>query len=536
MPMKVRLYSISLVLLCAVLVAPLNAQAKPAVKPPVAKPAAGSEAAPPKKVSPPVSAPASESDDEADDNPEVKSEAKPETKPEVESTKKEAAPALVVTPPPADADEPQNHHYLRGGLMATNTYYIDPVINPGLFAGFYRPFAKYAYNEKYSATARGLLTVKHYIEPIGALQQTKVTGSVEILAAEAKYDRHTFTAGRSFYMIEQGLLFANFADGFGYTGRFPFGQLRGFATYSAEYGAAACVLNVTGCNGDPGPFVNTPNLLPDSGVQNSGRRIFFAAEYYTPEYLGAQATAYALYSRDMISEDASRTKYAYHPWYGGLGLRGYIVNSNLRYRADMIYQGGSTYNLVLNGVSAPATISAMAALVNFTYNLPVLTQYDAQLTAEVAAGSGDADASRMTNASQSNTDGSYTAFHNFGSFSGGLALKPRLANLQVVRLGTYFRPLKPNFALRNLAVQLKYSYYRKSVATGGISDPAATEASSDVGHAGDLAVTFNPMADLQFFWGFGVFRPGSAYPVLNFDGTDGQAWRYAHLVSLTLIF
>ncbi|HMV37514.1 MAG TPA: alginate export family protein, partial [Turneriella sp.] len=147
-----------------------------------------------------------------------------------------------------------------------------------------------------------------------------------------------------------------------------------------------------------------------------------------------------------------------------------------------------------------------------------------------------ADSSRMTNASQSNTEGSYTAFHNFGSYSGGLALKPRLANMQIVRLGTYFRPLKPNFTLRNLAVQLKYSYYRKSVATGGISDPAATQASNDVGHAGDLALTFNPMADLQFFWGFGVFKPGAAYPQLNFDGTDGQAWRYAHLFSLTLIF
>jgi len=515
------------VIVLALLVVPVDAQVKPSEKLPAAKP----ETAPPKKEAAPVAKPARQTDDEDADEEAPEPEKKVDPPPVAV-----APPPVLVTPPPSETEEPKNHHYLRGGLMATNTYYIDPVINPGLFAGFYRPFAKYSYNDKYSGVARGLLTVKHYVEPIGTLQQTKVTGSIELLAAEAKYDRHVFTAGRSFYMIEQGLLFANFADGFGYNGRFPFGQLRGFATYSADYGTSACALNVTGCNGDAGPFVNTPNLLPDSGIQNSGRRVFFAAEYFTPEYMGSQATAYALYSRDMISEDASRTKYAYHPWYGGLGLKGYIVNSNLRYRADVIYQGGSTYNLVQNGVSAPATISALAALANVTYNLPVLREYDSQLTAEVAAGSGDADSSRMTNASQSNTDGSYTAFHNFGSFSGGLALKPRLANMQIVRLGTYFRPLKPNFTLRNLAVQLKYSYYRKSVATGGISDPAATEVSNDVGHAGDLAVTFNPMADLQFFWGFGVFKPGSAYPVLNFDGTDGQTWRYAHLVSLTLIF
>ena len=512
------LYLLALIL--AYSVAPLAAQQKRAKKPTAAKPQPASQ-----KPEKPAATRVEVAEEDAAD---AKSAAEAETK--------IAPPPVLVTPPAVEAEEPQNHHYLRGGLMATNTYYIDPVINPGLFAGFYRPFAKYSYNDKYSGVARGLLTVKHYVEPVGTLQQTKVTGSIELLAAEAKYDRHVFTAGRSFYMIEQGLLFANFADGFGYNGRFPFGQLRGFATYSADYGTSACALNVTGCNGDAGPFVNTPNLLPDSGIQNSGRRVFFAAEYFTPEYAGSQATAYALYSRDMISEDTSRTKYAYHPWYGGLGLRGYIVNSNLRYRADIIYQGGSTYNLVLNGVSEAATISAMAALANVTYNLPVLRDYDSQLTAEVAAGSGDADSSRMTNASQSNTEGSYTAFHNFGSYSGGLALKPRLANMQIVRLGTYFRPLKPNFTLRNLAVQLKYSYYRKSVATGGISDPAATQASNDVGHAGDLALTFNPMADLQFFWGFGIFKPGAAYPQLNFDGTDGQAWRYAHLFSLTLIF
>lgn len=144
--------------------------------------------------------------------------------------------------------------------------------------------------------------------------------------------------------------------------------------------------------------------------------------------------------------------------------------------------------------------------------------------------------SRVTNGSQSNTAGNYTAFQNFGTFSGGLALKPRLANLQVYRLGTYFRPFKSNFALRNLSAQIKYSYYRKNVASGGISDPGATENNADVGHAGDLALVYNAMADVQFFYGFGVFKSGDAYPATQFDGTSGQAMRYAHLVSLTLIF
>ena len=452
-------------------------------------------------------------------------------------------PAIATLVPPAETDELPKKHYLRGGLIATNTYYMDPYINPGLFSGFYRPFGKYTYDEKWEFNARGLMNVKHYLQPFDSAQgkpssikQTNVVGSLEILTAETKFGAHLVTVGRGFYTIEQGILFANFADGAAYNGKFWFGQIRGFAAFSGDYGTAVCSLNVTGCNGDPGPFVNTPNLAPDSGIQNSGRRLFFAAEYYTPEYWGGQLFAYTLISRDLIKEDSAMAKYAYHPWYGGIGARGYVLNSAYRYRADFIYQGGSTYNQVLNGVSEQTNIQAMAALANFSYSLPVLKTIDPQLTADFAIGTGDTDSTRVTNGSQSNTSGNYTAFQNFGSFSGGLALKPRLANLQVYRLGTYFRPFKKYYGWRNLSVQLKYSYYRKSVATGGISDSAATEAASDIGHAGDLAFVFNPMADLQFFWGFGVFKPGSAYPVISYDGTDGQAWRYAHLISLTLIF
>lgn len=446
------------------------------------------------------------------------------------------APAIAIPAPAADAEAPPKKHYLRGGMIATNTYYLDPTINPGLYSGFFRPFGKYAYDEKWEFTARANIIVKHYAQQLGTLKQTNVVGSFEILSAETKISGHQFMAGRNFYAIEQGLLFANFADGIQYSGKYRFGQVRAFAVYSGDYGSSLCSLNVTGCNGDPGPFVNTPNLLPDSGIQNSGKRLFFAAEYFSPEYLGGQLFGYAMLSRDMISESASAAKYEYNPWYAGVGARGYVGNSAYRYRGEFIYQGGGTYNQVLNGSSEATTISAFAALANFTWTMPVLKSFDPQLLADIAMGSGDGDSTRVTNGSQSNTAGSYNAFQNFGSFSGGLALKPRLANMQVYRLGTYFRPFKSNYALRNLSAQLKYSYYRKSVATGGISDPAATEANADVGHAADLALVYNFKPDVQFFYGFGLFKPGAAYPVTQFDGTSGQAWRYAHLVSLTLIF
>lgn len=465
----------------------------------------------------------------------------PETKPENPDIKKPEAepvspPTFAVPAPAADTEEAPKKHYIRGGLIATNTYYLDPTINPGLYSGFFRPFAKYTYDEKWEFNARGNIILKHYMQQLGTLKQTNLVGSFEILSAETKIAGHQFMAGRNFYAIEQGLLFANFADGIQYNGKYRFGQIRAFAVYSGDYGSSLCSLNVTGCNGDPGPFVNTPNLLPDSGIQNSGKRLFFAAEYFSPEYLGGQLFSYAMLSRDMISESASNAKYEYNPWYTGIGARGYIGNSAYRYRGEFIYQGGGTYNQVLNGVSEATTISAFAALANFTWTLPVLKSVDPQLVANVAVGSGDGDSTRVTNGSQSNTSGNYNAFQNFGSFSGGLALKPRLANMQVYRIGTYLRPFKSNYALRNLSAQLKYSYYRKSVASGGISDPGASEANADVGHAADLALVYNFKPDVQFFYGFGLFKPGAAYPVTQYDGTSGQAWRYAHLVSLTLIF
>ncbi|MBN8220533.1 MAG: alginate export family protein [Spirochaetes bacterium] len=460
-----------------------------------------------------------------------------EKKPDAATSDMTIAPAAPPVPAPThETDEAPVKHYLRGGMIATNTYYIDPTINPGLYSGFFRPFGKYTYNEKWEFTARGNIILKHYAQQLGPIKQTNLVGSLEILAGETKIAGHHLMAGRNFYAIEQGLLFANFADGISYSGKYRFGQIRGFAVYSGDYGSSLCALNVTGCNGDPGPFVNTPNLLPDSGIQNSGQRLFFAAEYFSPEYLGGQLFSYFLLSRDMIKESGSNTKYAYNPWYGGIGARGYMGNSAYRYRGEFIYQGGGTYNQVLNGVSEATTISAFAALVNFTWSMPVLKNIDPQLTLDIAVGSGDGDSTRVTNGSQSNTAGNYNAFQNFGSFSGGLALKPRLANMQVYRLGTYFRPFKSMYALRNLSAQLKYSYYRKSVAAGGISDPGATEANADVGHAADLALVFNAKADVQFFYGFGLFKPGGAYPITQYDGTSGQAWRYAHLVSLTLIF
>lgn len=433
-------------------------------------------------------------------------------------------------------------HFLRAGMLATTNYYQDQVLKSGLVNGNYRPFASYSYNDKYTVTVRGNLALKYYPEkPAGVEKQTSAVGILEITSFEGNFGKSSVTAGRSFYQTEQGILFANFADGVAYNGSYSFGKVKAMGLYSADYGKSACSININGCGGDPNPFNTIPGLQPDASVTGSGQRLFATLEYTTRAFdfgpLNVTSMVYGVYSKDFIKESPSVvTRYEYNPYYAGVGFLGYIINAKLQYRVDGIYQGGESYNLSANGESLQNKIMAGALISRLNYVLPVLTTTDTQVSAEYTVASGDADASRAGTASQSNTAGSYTAFQTFGAYSGGLALKPRLTNMQIFRGGFELRPLKMFFWARNIGLSVKYSVYRKVVATGGISDGAATEASTDIGMAGDAGINFAARSDLQFFYGFGIFKPGDAYPVLASDGSDGRALRQAHIVSLTLVF
>lgn len=445
------------------------------------------------------------------------------------------APLMVY---PQVADDQKSDHTYRLGVIAANTFYQDRTITKGLFSGFYRPYLKYNYKNRYETMVRGNFTAKRYFEePSDGTKQTSAVGILEILSFEARFGNNRLSFGRSFFLTEQGILLANFADGVSYTGTFGWGTVRGMGLYSADYGTQQCALNITGCAGDTNAFVSTPALSADSGVQNSGQRWFGVVDYVSPEFWGAQLSAYGMFSKDMINEASSNTtRYEYNPYYAGLGMQGYIGNANYRYRIDGIYQGGNVFNVVSNGVSEAAKIQAYAALANFTWIMPVMHAIDPQLILDFAMGSGDDDASSVSTPSQSNTSGSYNAFQAFGSFSGGLALKPRLTNMTIYRGGFQTRPFKFIHSLRNLGLQVKYSLYRKTRPAGGISDSYATQANADVGQAIDVALAYSVFSDVQFFYGFGAFKPGNAYPGTNSDGSDGSKMRIAHLVSLTLVF
>lgn len=432
-------------------------------------------------------------------------------------------------------------HFWRAGVIATTNIYQDRQLPKGLESGQYRPYLNYRYRDTLSVLARGNMSVRHFNEQPASGQQTQVVGILEVASLETKIKKHTITVGRSFYQTEQGFLFANLADGLSYNGNFRFGTVKAWGLYSADYGQSLCSLNITGCGGDLNPFSTTLGLAADSGVTNSGRRIFAAAQYDSPAFnrtrFNVQGTAYGLYSKDLISEPvANTTRYSYNPYYAGAGAQGFVWSTDIQYRIDGIYQGGTVYNVGNGSTAVESKIQAFAALAKVDYILPFMKSIDTQLNFNFGMGSGDADATKVTTASQSNTADNYTAFQTFGSFSGGLALKPRLTNLQVYRAGVQMRPFKHWYALRNVGLQLKGSLYRKMNSAGGTSDVNASEDNADVGIAGDAALVYSVRNDIQFFYGFGVFKPGQAYPDYNSDGTDGRALRAAHIVSLTLVF
>ena len=68
-----------------------------------------------------------------------------------------------------------------------------------------------------------------------------------------------------------------------------------------------------------------------------GQRWFGVVDYVSPEFWGAQLSAYGMFSKDMINEASSNTtRYEYNPYYAGLGMQGYIGNANYRYRIERL--------------------------------------------------------------------------------------------------------------------------------------------------------------------------------------------------------
>lgn len=449
--------------------------------------------------------------------------------------------------------EYKHKHSFQYGLSAANTFIIDNAnLKNGYFLGNYRPYLKYIYKEQHIFNARGKFAYKNNPSITDDQKKVGAVGSTaeynfELMNAELHFDRHQVTAGRAFYRMGRGLLFANFADGAEYTGAFKWLYVKALAAYSGQY--SGCMISLGGCatSGDiaqKGLYDIVPGRPADVNIPDPGRRLFLGAEIQSPQLYGSSAYLVGLYSRDM-SRDAATSGtnkgklYAYDPISFGLGLSGFIITPRLRYLAEFIMQRGSTYNkskTTGGTISNEETgVNAWGLTADINYSLPILEKLlKPGLVFQYATGSGrkssEKDTTNLGNPAQENISGDDNNFYYFGGYSAGLALKPKLSNLHIIRLGFQFRPLHHFYWGRNLMIAAKYTYYRKVNAAYNISDSAAKLEKSTVGQGLDFQMVWDIRSDVKLFYAYGIFLPSEAY-----DAKDAKTL-HTHIISLNFLF
>lgn len=426
-------------------------------------------------------------------------------------------------------------HVFQVGLVASNMGYYDSGLKNTLYLGFFRPYARYFYRANTLIQARGKISAKAFASKPAAGDRTSFNASIEMLSFRHRNGYYTFETGRLYSTVGSGLLFSNFADGARYSAVFPLVRGKVEALYSAEYGRY-CALSLQGCNGGINPYDVVANLPADANVSDAGKRVFLTAEGESRPVWGLRGRGAVMFSVDMVKEKASSLqKLAYDPYYVLIGLTGFPVNPDWQIQWEVIYQGGSAYPLSNPGFNVKGNelqkIEAIATKLDVSWRTSFAKDWKNALLLTYAFGSGDTDKTNVLTPALSNGAGPDNAFYYFGGFSGGLALKPRLSNLHILRLGDRFVPFAASRgSLRKTTFEAKLSYYHKALADGVISDPKATEKKGSVGFAADLSAAYRLQNDLLAFVGYGIFLPGEAYPKQERDA------RHAILLSLTLNF
>ncbi len=446
-------------------------------------------------------------------------------------------------------------HIYQYGLSAANTFIGDSAsLKKGYFLGNYRPYFRYMWNEQYVLNLRGRVSYAYNNSLTDAQRSSGTDAStglyaMELLNGEFNFGNHKLTAGRAFYRTGRGLLFANFADGAEYTGTFRFARITAMASYSAQY--SGCTISLGGCGfsgqvAQKGVYDVTPGRTIDANLPDAGKRIFTSLEVQSPQFLGSSAYALAFYSYDLnqsviaVTDTSTGSKagqqFTFNPLYFGLGFSGFIATPRVRYFTEGIFETGTTYNKVntLTNTSDKASVRAWGVTLDLNYDIPfaesllkpgLIFQYATGSGRQVKAGTG----SNPANPSQENESGTDQNFFYFGYYSAGLALKPKLSNLHVFRVGFQFKPLMHFHWGRNFTTVLKYSYYMKQNADNAISDPNAIVAKADVGHGLDAQLVYDFTSDLKMFYAYGAFLPGAAY-------LPTAETVHIHILSMNLLF
>ena len=259
-----------------------------------------------------------------------------------------------------------------------------------------------------------------------------------------------------------------------------------------------------------------------------GERLFSGLEL---SYLGlphSVAYAYYLYQKDFSESQflSNAQTYQYDSQYIGLGLEGNV--KSIGYAAEIIKEYGQSFTDAARsgGTSVEQDIDAWAADVNVNYTFDVVTH--PLLEIEYGYGSGDKDRTSVTDSVGGNVAGDDDNFLYFGTYNAGYALTPRLSNLHVYQAHMAFSPLEKTKMGKKIRCGVKYYYYLKDEADGGISDAEATVSDKYVGQETDFYAYWDFSDRLSWSVRYGIFFPGDAYPASTNSASTYLYTRLTH--------
>ncbi len=295
-----------------------------------------------------------------------------------------------------------------------------------------------------------------------------------------------FYIGRKYFLLGSGIVFNGRGDG---------GQLDFYSRYIdiKLFGAYTGLLNKD----------NNPYGLSDKDLSEGAKRIFAGGSF---SFDLSNQIFYLLGMAQIDRGDQeSGVKSRYQSQYYGAGLKG-VAKKSISYNGELIFETGTSYTVN----NEKSDILAFAGIFNLNYYIDA--KLKPVLIAQYAYGSGDKDRSD-NKSSNGNISGNDTSFIYFGTYVGGYAIRPLIANIHIIRGGFSIAPFSEsnNPYLKRMTIITKYSYYMKDKKSGKINYGEATQSELFVGQGIDISFRWKIFYDLSAFVNYALFLPGNAY-------------------------
>ncbi len=301
------------------------------------------------------------------------------------------------------------------------------------------------------------------------------------------------SAGRKYFILGTGLLFNGRGDGMDVNLRLGLVQIKGFACYSGWLVKQ-----------------DNPYGLSDRDISTGAKR-FFAGGSATFDVYNQH-----IYVQYLSQMDFQNLKYSvtnpnfrlkYDSQYYGIGVHGVIVE-RLSYYAEFDYQTGKSY---LSGAYFRNNIRAYASNIGLSYYFRATCH--PVIIAQYAMGSGDRDR-KDARSPAGNNNGEDHGFLYFGTYTGGLGLRPILNNLHVIRGGAAFSPFSwaDPIYVRSMTIVAKYSAYVKHRNAAPLNYGFdAIRRHRFAGHGVDVSLRWLIVSDVGVFFNYAAFLPGDAF-------------------------